>query len=168
MTIKAIPIGEFDFTPYGTYYNLKEDAERVSHTKTDAYEDHMTKAPLIDTLGHLGYTIGGAAPCEVRSMEKHAHTEEAIFCMAEPGHPLRGAAARRRAAARGGRARSAALPRGGGRHGAGGLARRLPRARKARRLLLPREGGGAPRRLAAGERRAGRARILRGAPRCAY
>ncbi|GKH47747.1 ureidoglycolate lyase [Anaerotruncus massiliensis (ex Togo et al. 2019)] len=84
MTIKAIPIGEFDFTPYGTYYNLKEDAERVSHTKTDAYEDHMTKAPLIDTPGHLGYTIGGAAPCEVRSMEKHAHTEEAIFCMAEP------------------------------------------------------------------------------------
>ena len=84
MTIKAIPIGEFDFTPYGTYYNLKEDAERVSHTKTDAYEDHMTKAPLIDTLGHLGYTIGGAAPCEVRSMEKHARAEEAIFCMAEP------------------------------------------------------------------------------------
>ena len=34
MTIKAIPIGEFDFTPYGTYYNLKEDAERVSHTRT--------------------------------------------------------------------------------------------------------------------------------------
>lgn len=84
MTIKAIPIGEFDFSPYGTYYNLTEDAGQVSHTKTPVYEDHMTKAPLIDTLGHLGYTIGGPAPCEVRSMEKHSHTQEAIFCMADP------------------------------------------------------------------------------------
>lgn len=168
MTIKAIPIGEFDFTPYGTYYNLKEDAERVSHTKTDAYEDHMTKAPLIDTLGHLGYTIGGAAPCEVRSMEKHAHTEEAIFCMAEPVILC------------------VALPHGG----------EPPRAEDVCAVLLsPGEAavmarevwhdacrglgkpagyyylakaGERPRRLAAGERRAGRARILRGAPRCAY
>lgn len=84
MILKAIPVKEFDFTPYGTYYDLISDPHKVSHSVTPQYSDHMTKQPLIDTLGNLGYTIGSAAPYCIGSMEKHPQTQEALFCMAEP------------------------------------------------------------------------------------
>lgn len=44
----------------------------------------MTKTPLIDTPGQLGYTIGMDAPYVVKAMEKHDHTQEALFCAADP------------------------------------------------------------------------------------
>ncbi len=84
MTIHAVEIKEFDFTEYGIYYNMMEDQKNIMHSKTDTYEDHMTCFPLIDTPGHLGYTIGQSAPYVLKSMEKHDHTMEALFCMSEP------------------------------------------------------------------------------------
>lgn len=84
MKIRAVEIKEFDFTEYGVYYNMPEDQQNVMHSMTDVYEDHMTCFPLIDTLGHLGYTIGQSAPYIVKSMEKHDHTMEALFCAADP------------------------------------------------------------------------------------
>ena len=84
MQLKAVPIRDFDFTPYGRYYSMPDAQEGVSHTLAAAYEDHMTRSPLIDTPSHLGLTFGAAAPCAVTSMEKHSHTQEAILCMAEP------------------------------------------------------------------------------------
>ena len=82
--LMAVPIRDFDFTSYGTYYRMPDACEGVSHTLAAAYEDHMTRSPLIDTPAHLGLTFGAAAPCAVTSMEKHSHTQEAILCMAEP------------------------------------------------------------------------------------
>lgn len=84
MILKAITIREFDFTGYGVYYNMAEDRDRVYKTAGENFEDYMTKVPLIDTPGHLGYTIGDCAPYTVKAMEKHSHTQEALFCAARP------------------------------------------------------------------------------------
>lgn len=84
MKIQAVRAKDFDFSPYGTYYDLTGREGRMLHTFTASYEDHMTAAPLMDTLPHLGYTIGASAPYTVREMEKHHHTQEAILCMEKP------------------------------------------------------------------------------------
>lgn len=84
MKIKAQAITGTDFAPYGRYYNLLTEEKKVLHSIGDGFEDHMTAEKLIDTEGHLGYTIGDCAPYRVSSMEKHSHTEEALFCAGEP------------------------------------------------------------------------------------
>jgi len=84
MILKPIKIKNFDFSTYGIYYDMKNTMDGVCHSKTEVYEDHMTKKPLIDTMGHLGLTIGSKAPYTISSMEKHDHTQEAIFCTGEP------------------------------------------------------------------------------------
>jgi len=83
MTIKAKRVNNENFKLYGIHYNMKEDRNTVSYSKTDTYEDYMTKKPLIDTLGHLGFTIGSKAPYIISSMEKHDHTQECIFCSSD-------------------------------------------------------------------------------------
>lgn len=84
MTIHAVEIKDFDFKDYGIYYNMFHTQDNILYSKTDVYEDHMTRFPLIDTPGHLGYTIGQSAPYALKSMEKHCHTMEALFCAADP------------------------------------------------------------------------------------
>lgn len=84
MTLHAVEIKDFDFTEYGFYYNMLHDRDKVIHSITDRYEDHMTRLPLIDTPGHLGYTMGQSAPYTIKSMEKHSHTMEALFCAEDP------------------------------------------------------------------------------------
>lgn len=84
MIIRAVEIKEFDFTGYGVYYNMLADRRNVMHCQTQVFEDHMTCAPLIDTPAHLGYTTGQSAPYTIQSMEKHDHTEEALFSMSDP------------------------------------------------------------------------------------
>lgn len=84
MILIAIEGKDFDFTGYGVYYNMTEDADRVYRSVGENFEDYMTKVPLIDTPGHLGYTVGGCAPYTVSAMEKHSHTQEALFCAARP------------------------------------------------------------------------------------
>lgn len=84
MIIRAVPIREFDFGDYGIHYHMTKDGERVMHSRTASYEDHMSCRPLIDTPAHLGYTVGARAPYVMHSMEKHEHTMEAVFCAAAP------------------------------------------------------------------------------------
>ena len=84
MKIIAKRINAADFAPFGTYYNMYDAKEGISHTSGASFEDHMTRRPIIDTSAHLGLTVGSQAPCKVISMEKHSHTQEAILCMAEP------------------------------------------------------------------------------------
>lgn len=84
MILKAINIKELDFTEYGTYYHMTGNKELVYQTVGKNFQDYMTKTPLIDTPGHLGYTIGMSAPYTVCAMEKHDHTREALFCAALP------------------------------------------------------------------------------------
>ena len=83
MEIKAQKVNKSNFKQYGKYYAMRENDENVSYTRTDNFEDHMTKKALIDTPAHLGMTRGKAAPYTVKSMEKHQHTQEAIFCTGE-------------------------------------------------------------------------------------
>lgn len=84
MKIVAKRINATDFAPFGSYYNMYDAKEGVSHTSGDSFQDHMTCKPLVDTNVHLGLTVGSKAPCQVVSMEKHSHTQEAILCMADP------------------------------------------------------------------------------------
>ncbi|MEE0692442.1 MAG: ureidoglycolate lyase [Lachnospiraceae bacterium] len=83
MKTKVQEIDAGSFAPYGRYISMLHDETYIMHSSGDSFEDHMTKEPLIDTQGHLGYTVGSTVPCIVRSMEKHFHTEEALFCAAE-------------------------------------------------------------------------------------
>lgn len=84
MKIIARRIDAAGFAPFGRCYNMYNARSGVSHTRGEAFEDHMTLDALVDTRVHLGLTVGSAAPCALRSMEKHSHTQEAILCMAEP------------------------------------------------------------------------------------
>ena len=64
MILKAVDIKEFDFTGYGTYYNMTGDRDRVYRTLGEDFEDYMTKTPLIDTPGAAGiYRRHGCALC---------------------------------------------------------------------------------------------------------
>lgn len=84
MIIRAVEIREFNFADYGIHYNMLRDRENVIHSSGVSYEDHMTCLPLLDTPGHLGYTVGQRTPYTLHSMEKHEHTMEAVFCAAAP------------------------------------------------------------------------------------
>lgn len=84
MIIRAVEIREFDFADYGIHYNMLRDRENVIHSRGVSYEDYMTCLPLLDTPGHLGYTVGQRTPYTLHSMEKHEHTMEAVFCEAAP------------------------------------------------------------------------------------
>ena len=84
MRIKAERISAENFRPYGVYIDLYGDTRLAKHFSTERFDDSMSVSPLIETPAHLGMTVGSSAPCEVRSMEKHNYTREAIFCQGEP------------------------------------------------------------------------------------
>ncbi|MPM38222.1 Ureidoglycolate lyase [bioreactor metagenome] len=84
MKIKAEFMTFDNFSTYGSFFDMLEDKMYVKHFQNEVYNDHMTDTPLIDTNGHLGYTYGSAAPYICTVMEKHDHTQEAIFCAGEP------------------------------------------------------------------------------------
>ena len=58
MKIVAEHITSENFRPYGTCIDLYQNQALVKHFSTDSFADHMTIAPLIDTPGHLGLTVG--------------------------------------------------------------------------------------------------------------
>lgn len=84
MKILAKRVSTIDFSKYGRYYNMKESSDIVIRDQGDGWEDARTKLPLIDTAGHIGYTFGSPTPCVIQSMERHTHTQEALFCLSDP------------------------------------------------------------------------------------
>lgn len=84
MKIRAVHISQIDFSRFGIYYDMKKDKNKVKHSKGDGWEDFFTKVPVMDTPAHFGLTLGLAAPFEVKKMERHFHTQEVLFCGAEP------------------------------------------------------------------------------------
>lgn len=72
------------FAPFGTYRNLREGTGDVMVAEGDGWRDVRTVDPLLREAGHLGMTFGSALPTRVASMERHLHTREALFCLAEP------------------------------------------------------------------------------------
>lgn len=81
-----IPIENADFDKFGIFYSLKEKGGigEVNRSIGNDYKDGYTKSPLIDRPGSLGMTVSTSLPFTAVEMERHLHTQEAIFCMAEP------------------------------------------------------------------------------------
>ncbi|MDL2293305.1 ureidoglycolate lyase [Ruminococcaceae bacterium OttesenSCG-928-D13] len=80
-------ITSIDFSAYGTLYNMTDggvSTGNVNHWSGPGYEDINTTGPLIDTLGYLGHTRGSGTPFTVEAMERHMHTQEALFCTNQP------------------------------------------------------------------------------------
>ena len=78
---KPVSIKEFDFTPYGRYWDLKKERG----VKTDKYEAYMTIDPPVERPLRFGMTTceNGAA-FDVDSMERHLSTEEVLFAGDKP------------------------------------------------------------------------------------
>lgn len=84
MRIKAVPVSEFDFSKYGQYYNMNEGSDNIWISQGDGWKDARTNRSLISSLGSLGITEGSSLPCQVNKMERHLHTQEALFCLSDP------------------------------------------------------------------------------------
>lgn len=83
--VVARPVTAENFSRYGKVYDLTGDIDpQVIWTAGDGWRDGFTRTPLIEGSGHLGITRGGGAPWHCTAMERHPHTEEALFCGAQP------------------------------------------------------------------------------------
>lgn len=80
-SVKPVSIKDFDFTPYGRYWNLRTERG----VKTEKYEAYMTIDPPVERPLRFGMTT-----CEngdtfvVDSMERHLSTEEVLFAGDKP------------------------------------------------------------------------------------
>lgn len=85
MTLIARPITADRFAPFGRIYDLTGAVSSdVKTVAGEGWTDSFTLQPLIEGNGHLGMTLGAAAPWSCRQMERHPLTEEALFCAAAP------------------------------------------------------------------------------------
>lgn len=85
MRIPARDVNAADFAPFGRVHHMAghgAEADRdggLVLTQGPGWQDAYTKAPLISTNGSLGMTFGGGSPFVTHQMERHLHTEEALF-----------------------------------------------------------------------------------------
>lgn len=84
MIIKAVPVSSIDFSKYGVYYNMNDPSDNLWTSQGDGWSDSRTKIPIIGAPGSLGITKGSPLPCKVSMMERHLHTQEALFCLSDP------------------------------------------------------------------------------------
>lgn len=84
LKIRAIPVSSFDFMKFGKYYNMKEGGNDTENTKGEGFTDVRTMFPLINSIGNLGFTLGSQLPLKTYKMERHLHTQEALFCLSDP------------------------------------------------------------------------------------
>lgn len=86
-TLEAGEIADVDFSPFGFVYHMEADGKNtggVRFASGDGWEDAHTAFPLLDTSGSLGYTLGTGTPFVLREMERHLHTQEALFPIDQP------------------------------------------------------------------------------------
>lgn len=89
MRIVAIEISEAAFAPFGRVFVMAPAPEAgpagaLVVASGANFDDCHTRDPLIGTNGSLGLTRGTGTPCNTARMERHFHTEEAIYCLADP------------------------------------------------------------------------------------
>ncbi|GGK02352.1 hypothetical protein GCM10007063_25840 [Lentibacillus kapialis] len=84
LNINATQVTSENFSKYGTYYNMKNGTKDVISTEGEGFSDVRTTHPLIDTVGNLGFTLGSPLPAKIHTMERHLHTQEALFCLSDP------------------------------------------------------------------------------------
>ena len=85
--MEVVEIASINFEEYGILYNMNEHVSGkgiVNFSSGDGWKDANTAIPVIDTQASLGYTIGSSVPCTVSEMERHQHTQEALFCAGMP------------------------------------------------------------------------------------
>ncbi|CAH2715000.1 hypothetical protein BACCIP111895_02177 [Neobacillus rhizosphaerae] len=84
MEIKAVPVSKIDFSKYGVYYNMNSASDNLWASQGDGWNDFRTQVPIISSPGSLGITQGTPLPCKINKMERHLHTQEALFCLSDP------------------------------------------------------------------------------------
>ena len=62
MKLKVVDARTIDFTPYGRLFNLRAEGEGLCYSCAADYTGSYTAAPVIDTLGSLGYTKSAGLP----------------------------------------------------------------------------------------------------------
>ncbi|MFV0381641.1 MAG: hypothetical protein ACK5KR_05425 [Breznakia sp.] len=77
-------IKDVDFKKFGSLYELGNDSKQVCKTIKDGWSDGYTRASVIDTPTSLGMTRTGKTPFYFDELERHFHSQEAIFCIDEP------------------------------------------------------------------------------------
>lgn len=82
--IVPVPIADFAFEPYGTYFDLRSAGPRGVESVGSSWVSRRTVADLIDTTGSLGLAVGATLPAKIQQMERHFRTEEALFCLERP------------------------------------------------------------------------------------
>ncbi len=80
-TTTPVSIKDFDFTPYGRYWDLKQERG----VRTEKYEAYMTVDPPMERPLRFGMTTCENGPAfDVDSMERHLSTEEILFAGDKP------------------------------------------------------------------------------------
>lgn len=82
MKIKAIPVNEDNFKPFGTYTRIITDTIRTGEGGWQAW---MTPDVCMDDVAHFGFTKVAGMPFTVDSMERHTKTTELLVC---GNHPM--------------------------------------------------------------------------------
>jgi ureidoglycolate lyase len=78
-TLTAVRADAVDLTPYGRLYDLAGGGEPdVVFTEADQWQDRYTGDAVVSGAAHLGMTAGPDVAGEVRLMEHHPDTSEAI------------------------------------------------------------------------------------------
>lgn len=85
--IRVEPINATAFAPFGRVFAMAESSlpdVSIVRTNGPGWSDAYTTDPLLATNASLGMTRSGGTPFEVRQMERHPNTEEALFCAEAP------------------------------------------------------------------------------------
>lgn len=78
-------VNHINFSAFGRFYDFQNDRDNnLKRSVDEDFTDSYTVGPLISKLGNLGMTNVNSLPATFNKMERHLHTEEAIFCMCEP------------------------------------------------------------------------------------
>lgn len=84
MKIIAREITSIDFSRYGKLHDMERGGAGLNLSSGADYTDCHTDEPLLDTPASLGRTAASAAPFSAGEMERHLHSQEAMFCERSP------------------------------------------------------------------------------------
>lgn len=82
--VSAVELSEVDFSRYGKVIRLRAGSEDVVTSRGDGWSGVHTTRSVLARAGSLGYTVATPLPAEVRRMERHHHTKEALFAAQGP------------------------------------------------------------------------------------
>ncbi|MDR2008852.1 MAG: ureidoglycolate lyase [Bacteroidales bacterium] len=85
--MKPVEISSIDFSDYGIFYDMLNPSANnpnINFSAGEGWEDSNTIFPVVDTLTNIGFTTGTGCPFTTTMMERHAHTQEALFCAESP------------------------------------------------------------------------------------